>query len=571
MTNFIRSICGILCLVLLASMLLSCSDEKKEKEEYFVLNSSAYAIAGEDSISNSRIREALQAINGACETFCGESLHISDDWYRDVMERHDVEVLVGLTNRPESISVAENLTYLDYSYEVLSPNVVVICGGGEEATRNAVNRFLSDCYGYEHKKSAGQMRKIPVGTSYAYRHEYTVKSVQLCNGSIDSYSIVCKSSSEDVSAAVSLRQAFARICGLSLPILTVGEYREGNAIFVGMGSTDGAHANRNYGETTYAAFLEETETGKHLFLDSTVEVDRIVAAFIDRYLTNISKEELKITISDLSLTTLLRNADNHLSCYTISEDEEIGTGVVYRELSYRDEFGDPVQAYVIEADLSKVSVMNATPNNGEETVNVKATTEEALRALTAAGYSVLAGVNGDHFNANNGYTPRGLCIKNGKVLHDVSGRPWFGITEDGTPVTGTAGEYENTYRGKLVEAVGGTYVFLRNGRAYESGKDSMGYYEDLASTRHPRTCVGYTDDGRLFLVVVDGRSEKSNGASLVDLVKIMLDLGATNAVTLDGGGSSTMVTYKNGNCRIHNTPSDGSLRSVYNSVALVEK
>ena len=83
--------------------------------------------------------------------------------------------------------------------------------------------------------------------------------------------------------------------------------------------------------------------------------------------------------------------------------------------------------------------------------------------------------------------------------------------------------------------------------------------------------MGITEDGRLIMLVVDGRSEKSNGASLIDLGQIMLARGVTDAINLDGGGSSTMITFKNGSYQTKNSPSDGALRSVFNSLVLVKK
>ncbi len=77
---------------------------------------------------------------------------------------------------------------------------------------------------------------------------------------------------------------------------------------------------------------------------------------------------------------------------------------------------------------------------------------------------------------------------------------------------------------------------------------------DFASTRHPRTGVGISKDGRtLWLLVVDGRQPGlSVGMSLPEMTDFMVELGAYNAYNLDGGGSSTMVIGK----QIKNSPSD---------------
>ena len=86
----------------------------------------------------------------------------------------------------------------------------------------------------------------------------------------------------------------------------------------------------------------------------------------------------------------------------------------------------------------------------------------------------------------------------------------------------------------------------------------------------PRTAVGVdADTGEVLLLVVDGRSERSRGYTMVELADLMVDLGADEAVNLDGGGSSTMVgRNRRGATAVLNTPSDGFQRWVANAVAI---
>lgn len=58
--------------------------------------------------------------------------------------------------------------------------------------------------------------------------------------------------------------------------------------------------------------------------------------------------------------------------------------------------------------------------------------------------------------------------------------------------------------------------------------------------RNPRTAIGYTEDNNLVLVAVDGREGSSVGLTLVELAKLMKSLACTNAINLDGGGSTVM-------------------------------
>lgn len=62
------------------------------------------------------------------------------------------------------------------------------------------------------------------------------------------------------------------------------------------------------------------------------------------------------------------------------------------------------------------------------------------------------------------------------------------------------------------------------------------------TSRQPRTAVGATADGKLILLVCDGRNMRgSAGFTLAELADKLIELGAVDAVNLDGGGSSTMV------------------------------
>ncbi|WP_134741317.1 phosphodiester glycosidase family protein [Nocardioides sp. 503] len=87
---------------------------------------------------------------------------------------------------------------------------------------------------------------------------------------------------------------------------------------------------------------------------------------------------------------------------------------------------------------------------------------------------------------------------------------------------------------------------------------------------HPRTAIGYDrDTGDVLLLVVDGRQSFSRGYTMVELAELMIELGADEALNLDGGGSSTMVAPKPGEgVRVLNSPSDGAQRKVANGLTV---
>ena len=73
---------------------------------------------------------------------------------------------------------------------------------------------------------------------------------------------------------------------------------------------------------------------------------------------------------------------------------------------------------------------------------------------------------------------------------------------------------------------------------------------------HPRTAIGIDRDAKtLLFLVVDGRQKFSRGYTMVELAKKMIELGADEALNLDGGGSSTMMAKgRGGLLKVINSP-----------------
>ncbi|MCJ1679171.1 phosphodiester glycosidase family protein [Streptomyces sp. APSN-46.1] len=86
---------------------------------------------------------------------------------------------------------------------------------------------------------------------------------------------------------------------------------------------------------------------------------------------------------------------------------------------------------------------------------------------------------------------------------------------------------------------------------------------------NPRSMIGVDDQGRLLLVVVDGRQVGwSSGLSITGAAELMKSLGAREALNLDGGGSSVMVTTGSG---IVNRPSDATGPRTLGNVLLLHR
>ena len=87
------------------------------------------------------------------------------------------------------------------------------------------------------------------------------------------------------------------------------------------------------------------------------------------------------------------------------------------------------------------------------------------------------------------------------------------------------------------ESVGASPILVRDGKRWFGDPG-----DDFTHGRHPRTLVGWTAAGDELLVTVDGRQPGlSVGMSLFEATDLLIALGATDAINLDGGGSTTFV------------------------------
>ena len=120
-------------------------------------------------------------------------------------------------------------------------------------------------------------------------------------------------------------------------------------------------------------------------------------------------------------------------------------------------------------------------------------------------------------------------------------------------------------------AIGGRVRLLKNGKINQTlvdmhrkeKKHVPGKRSPILNLSHePRTALGYNAD-TLFLVVADGRNPKySTGLTLYELASILIELGAVEAINLDGGSSSTFVV----DGKVVNKPSGQNEREVLNAV-----
>jgi hypothetical protein len=121
-------------------------------------------------------------------------------------------------------------------------------------------------------------------------------------------------------------------------------------------------------------------------------------------------------------------------------------------------------------------------------------------------------------------------------------------------------------------AIGGGSVVTLGGKMIPIEKPAGGRFVDNYSIRsmyerHPRSALGWNKT-HFFLIEVDGRQRGlSVGMTLEELGQYMAKLGCDQAMSLDGGGSSTFW-YRG---RVMNSPCDGTERPVANGLVVVRR
>ena len=215
---------------------------------------------------------------------------------------------------------------------------------------------------------------------------------------------------------------------------------------------------------------------------------------------------------------------------------------------------DTVTYYVADVTLSDATTLQSAFAKDQFGENITELTSEI-----AADNDAIFAINGDYY----GFRDTGIVIRNGLVFRDEPAREGLVFYTDGTVEI-----YDETTTSADELLADGAWNTLSFGPAIVADGAVVDGIEDIEIDTNfgnhsiqgdqPRTAVGVIDENHLVFVVVDGRqSGYSEGVTLTELADIMIDLGATTAYNLDGGGSSTMYF----NREVINSPSNGGERA----------
>lgn len=290
-----------------------------------------------------------------------------------------------------------------------------------------------------------------------------------------------------------------------------------------------------YGATGYVAcdYLEREPFGQPL---GVTDLDGRVV------ILNLSLVPGPITVSAGSASFTLTVAPAVDDVTTV-----LASGITHRVRRWVREGEGLVAMQIVEVDPAEPNVF-ILPVRARDAATGRATTSSM-----SSRYGAIAAVNGGPFAAD-GTSTAGYRL-NGQTLATVA-----------TPRTsllrcadGSLQVDLGTVAGACApqDIVGGGPRLVTGGRV-DLGTDTMGN----EGIRAPRTAVALTQRGTYLFVTLDGRQALSAGLRAEEFAAELVALGATRAVALDGGASTTMVVDDT----VRNSPSDGAERQVSDAV-----
>lgn len=305
-----------------------------------------------------------------------------------------------------------------------------------------------------------------------------------------------------------------------------------------------------------------------------VQVDRKLAADFE------IKPVLSSTSSNLksrrTITTIAKNSNSIAALNgtffkpqtgvplgTLMIDGKIYTGPVY----------DRVAMGIFDNgfDMARVQ-MNSTLTSGKNVVKIDNINQPRMLSTYVIAYT-------PEWGAKAPVSPKygmQIAIKDNKIIETSTDA--LTIPTDGYVVVGPAGILKSIAQNSKAEVKIGITPNWKDVKHIISGgpylvKNSEVFVDMTAQKlgaiggKNPRSAIGYTADNNLIMVTADGREGSSVGMTLMQLANFMKSAGCTNAMNLDGGGSTVM--YVDG--QVVNNPAFKGGIAISNALVLSKK
>lgn len=221
----------------------------------------------------------------------------------------------------------------------------------------------------------------------------------------------------------------------------------------------------------------------------------------------------------------------------------------------------PNKIYLVKIDLQTPGLrFETTPSNGDPNgeelgdPNYETTRQSTLQFLKDSKAQLA--INTSFYGTKNAFADNiGLLVSKGDLISPFY-NDWPAMNIDSENRVDLVRGKHDTFEVnaeleniELYNAFSGSDQIVTNGKVTTDDRE-------FSTTNHPRTAIGFSTKKELFIVAVDGRQPGvSEGISLTELAKLMIDFGCVQAINLDGGGSTTMV-IADPSPRVINVPSN---------------
>ena len=189
-----------------------------------------------------------------------------------------------------------------------------------------------------------------------------------------------------------------------------------------------------------------------------------------------------------------------------------------------------------------ISLIEIDPGAG---LKVGVTVSDKMRETSrmASEQGAIAAINGSYFDMKRGNSVCFLKVDRqvvdtttlGEFARRVTGA--VSIRKGKMKIISWNRQIEKQYKGKKGIVLASGPLMLKDGRYYDWSLCE----KDFIRTKHPRSVVALTKDGKILFITVDGRFPKhAGGVSIPELAHLIRILGGKDAINLDGGGSTTL-------------------------------
>lgn len=189
-----------------------------------------------------------------------------------------------------------------------------------------------------------------------------------------------------------------------------------------------------------------------------------------------------------------------------------------------------------------ISLIEIDPGAG---LKVGVTVSDKMRETSkmASEQGAIAAINGSYFDMKRGNSVCFLKVDRqvvdtttlGEFARRVTGA--ISIRKGKMKIISWNRQIEKQYKGKKGIVLASGPLMLKDGRYCDWSLCE----KDFIRTKHPRSAVALTKDGKILFITVDGRFPKhAGGVSIPELAHLIRILGGKDAINLDGGGSTTL-------------------------------